>query len=65
MRGGVARPAWRHLLRSGAALALTAVLVGPSAHATSAPASPAFTPVPGHDSSEWLMMGRHCGDSLT
>ena len=55
----------RHLSRLGAALALTAVLVGPSADATSAPATPAFTPVPGHDSSEWLMMGLHCGASLT
>jgi hypothetical protein len=62
---GVGRPVGRHLLRLAAALVVTAVLVGPSAHATSAPATPAFTPVPGHDSSEWLMMGLHCGASLT
>jgi hypothetical protein len=61
----VARPVGRHLLRLGAGLAVTAVLVGPSAHATSAPATPVYTPVPGHDSSEWLMMGLHCGASLT
>jgi hypothetical protein len=61
----VAWPVRRQLLGLTAALAVTAVLVGPSAHATPAPAAPAFTPVPGHDSSEWLMMGVHCGASLT
>ncbi|MDX6360275.1 MAG: hypothetical protein QOH37_3329 [Nocardioidaceae bacterium] len=55
----------RQLLRVVATLAVTAVLVGPSTHAASAPATPGFTPVPGHDSSEWLMMGLHCGAGLT
>jgi hypothetical protein len=60
----------RHLLRVGAAVALTAILVGPSAHATTPSMSPhlghgALTMVPGHDSSDWLMMGPHCGASLS
>ena len=56
----------RHLVRLGAALAMTGLLLGPSARATTAaPVSPAFVPVPGHDSSEWLMMGPHCGASLS
>jgi hypothetical protein len=48
---------------------MTGVLLGPSARATTAGPVPAvgatFTPVPGHDSSEWLMMGVHCGASLS
>jgi hypothetical protein len=64
MTGVLARPVGRLLLRVATTLALTAVLVGPSTHAASAPA-PGFTPVPGHDSSEWLMMGLHCGASLS
>jgi hypothetical protein len=62
----------RHLTRVGAAVAVTAVLVGSSAQATTSTplvshhigARP-VTAVPGHDSSEWLMMGLHCGASLT
>jgi hypothetical protein len=67
MRGG--RPVWRHLVRLGAALAMTGVLLGPSARATTVgpvrTVGSTRTPVPGHDSSEWLMMGVHCGASLT
>jgi Spy/CpxP family protein refolding chaperone len=65
------RTAIRHLTRVGAAVAVTAVLVGSSAHATTTPVVShhdghrAFTPVPGHNSSEWLMMGLHCGASLS
>jgi hypothetical protein len=60
----------RHLLRVGAAVALTAILVGPSAHATTALGSPHLghgpvTMVPGHGSSDWLMMGPRCGASLS
>jgi hypothetical protein len=48
---------------------MTGVLLGPSAQApTVSPARtavPTITPVPGHDSSEWLMMGLHCGASLS
>jgi hypothetical protein len=72
MRGdtGWVPTAVRHLLRVGAAVALTAILVGPSAHATTALVSPhlghgAVTRVPGHDSSDWPMMGPHCGASLS
>jgi hypothetical protein len=55
----------RLLLRAAGALVLAAVLVGPSAqarapHAPSQQAHPAF----GHTTSEWLMMGRHCGASI-
>jgi hypothetical protein len=67
MRSGP--PVGRHLVRLVAALAMTGLLLGPSARATTAgplrTVVPAFTPVPGHDSSEWLMMGPHCGASLS
>jgi hypothetical protein len=58
----------RSVLRGAAALVLTALLVGPSAHAgTSAPAvAPAtmvthVSPAVGHPTNEGLMMGPHCG----
>jgi hypothetical protein len=66
MRDG--RPVGHHLVRLLAALAMTGLLLGPSARAATGPVravTPAFTPVPGHDSSEWLMMGPHCGASLS
>jgi hypothetical protein len=63
------RPVWAHLVRLGGALAMTGLLLGPSARATTVSpartAVPTITPVPGHDSSEWLMMGLHCGASLS
>jgi hypothetical protein len=56
----------RSVLRAAAALAVAALLVGPSAHAgTPAPPDPAGASVPsGHATNEWLMMGRNCGASM-
>jgi hypothetical protein len=56
----------RLLLRAGGALVLAAILVGPSAQAR-APRAPAQheRPAYGHSTSEWLMMGRTCGASIT
>lgn len=56
----------RLLARVAGALVLAAVLVGPSAHARAPSVSdrqprPAF----GHATNEWLMMGRHCGASIS
>jgi hypothetical protein len=56
----------RLLLRAAGALVLAAVLVGPSAqarapHAPAQQARPAF----GHTTNEWLMMGAHCGASIS
>jgi hypothetical protein len=56
----------RLLLRAGGALVLAAVLAGPSAqaqatHESAHQARPAF----GHTTSEWLMMGRNCGASIS
>ena len=56
----------RTLLRAAGALVLAALLVGPSAQARSP--HPADRPAPpgyGHTTNEWLMMGRHCGASVT
>ena len=54
----------RRLLSVGAAVALVALVVGPSAQAR-VPAQPAhLTGVAvGHATNEWLMMGIHCGAS--
>lgn len=56
----------RVLLRAAGALVLAAVLVGPSAQAR-APHAPGHQvrPAYGHTTNEWLMMGRHCGSSIT
>jgi hypothetical protein len=56
----------RTLLRASGALVLAAILVGPSAqarapHAPDHQARPAY----GHTTNEWLMMGPHCGSSIT
>ena len=56
----------RHLLRAAGALVVAAILVGPSAQAR-APHSPDqhARPAYGHTTSEWMMMGRDCGASMT
>jgi hypothetical protein len=59
----------RSLARAAAAVVLTALLVGPSAHAgtpapsgsSGRPAAPAY----GHGGNEWLMMGHNCGASIS
>jgi hypothetical protein len=56
----------RILLRAGGVLVLAAILVGPSAqarapHTTDQHARPAY----GHTTNEFLMMGAHCGASMT
>jgi hypothetical protein len=59
----------RLLLRAGGALVLAAVLIGPSAQARAphapAPRTPSAQPAFGHTTSEWLMMGRNCGASIS
>jgi hypothetical protein len=56
----------RTLLRAAGALVLAAILVGPSAQAR-APDTPDQQghPAYGHTTNEWLMMGPHCGASMT
>jgi hypothetical protein len=58
----------RSVLRAAAAVAVAALLVGPSAHAAPRPhqpAGPPAAPAYGHDTHEWLMMGRACGASIS
>ena len=56
----------RIVVRAAGALALVALLVGPSAQAR-APrvADQHARPAYGHTTNEWLMMGRACGASMT
>jgi hypothetical protein len=55
----------RSLLRAAGALALAAVLVGPSAQARAPRAADhQARPAVGHSTNEWLMMGRNCGASM-
>lgn len=57
------------VLRAAGAVVFTALLVGPSAqarapgvsHVSDGHARPAY----GHTTNEWLMMGPHCGASMT
>jgi hypothetical protein len=44
---------------------LAALLVGPSAHAGTPHPGPVAKPAYGHESNEWLMMGRNCGASIS
>jgi hypothetical protein len=56
----------RILVRAGGAVVLAALLVGPSAQAR-APHTPDQHALPAysHTTNEWLMMGPHCGASLS
>jgi hypothetical protein len=53
------------LLRAAGAVVLAALLVGPSAQAGAPDASAQKAPAYGHTTNEWLMMGPHCGASMT
>jgi hypothetical protein len=56
----------RILLRGGGVLVIAALLVGPSAQARSPqPPQHGLRPAFGHATNEWLMMGPHCGSSVT
>jgi len=56
----------RALLRAGGAVLVAALLVGPSAQARAPhPNVDHVRPAYGHTTSEWLMMGRACGASMT
>lgn len=56
-------------LRVAGALVVAAVLLGPSAqarapHLSEQPSDQRRHPAYGHTTSEWLMMGPHCGSSM-
>lgn len=55
----------RSVVHAAAAVLLAALLVGPSAHAGTPHPGPAARPAYGHTTDVWLMMGRHCGASIS